>query len=398
MSRYTSLLAGAVTLLLCLISSISCADAPKKSVGPWVADAIIARYQPTIDVLTHHGWDHSNSIVMHAMEKIYAKNKNSRYLDYIKRYADDYINADGSIKGLLSTLDGMHPGVVCLFLYRETGEDKYRLAAKTMRNHLLGTEEQPSIFAKTPDGIFWHKNNDKYKNVASVDGLYMKDPFLVRYGLMFDEPETINIALEQVLLIAQRSFNIRTNLAYHAWSYDKNKSWSDPITGQATQHWSRASGWLSMALVDILEQLPQAHPSYDKVLNLYRRTALGLKTAQNPADGLWYQVLDAFERPGNYPEISASGMITYALKKGVTLGLLSQDYAKVAAAGWQGMQAYIKTHADGGPQITSVAPGMSGQLNYQAYVDIKPISVPRAETKQYSHGYIGALMAASVME
>ncbi len=369
-----------------------------KPIGTQVADAIIARYQPTIDVLTHHGWDHSNSIVLHGIEKIYLHNKNAQYLDYIKNYADDYINADGSINGLLTTLDGMHPGVVCLFLYQQTGEDKYRLAAQTMRNHLLGSEKKQSAFNKTPDGGYWHKNDAKYKNVVSVDGLYMKDPFLVRYGVMFNEPNTINAALEQVLLVAQRSFNIRTNLAFHAWSYDKSPVWADPITGQANQHWSRASGWFAMALVDILEHLPKDHTDYSKITYLYQRLAQGIKAAQNPANGLWYQVLDAYNQPDNYPEISSSGMMVYALQKGVELKLLPSEYSLLAKRGWQGMQTYIKTYADGGPQITSVAPGMSSQTGYQAYVDIKPISVPSTEPIQYSHGYIGVLMAASVME
>lgn len=384
--------------LVLIIFCMQLAHAKQLPIGVWVSNAIIERYQPTIDTLTHHGWDHSNSVVLHGIEKIYAKTENVQYLDYIKKYADDYINEDGSIKSLLTTLDGMHPGVICLFLYQQTGQEKYRIAAKNMRNHLLGTEEDPSLFNRTPDGIYWHKNDEKYKNVISVDGLYMKDPFLVRYGLMFNEPSLIDHSLNQVLAVAQRSFNIKTNLPFHAWSYDKSKPWADPITGQATQHWSRASGWFVMALVDILQYLPKEHPQYKKIHFLYQRVAQGLKSTQNPEDGLWYHVLDAYQQKDNYPEISATGMIVYALAKGVELKLLSQDYLLVANRGWKSMQTYIKTYTDGGPQITSVAPGMGSQIDYQAYVAIRPVSVPGKETTQYSHGYVGVLMAASVME
>jgi len=398
MSKY--ILGLYLTSIILLSGSITTvkAKSTETPLGTRVADNIIKRYQPTIDVLTHHGWDHSNSIVMHGMEKIYYRTLDKTYLAYIKKYADDYINEDGSINGLLTTLDGIHPGVVCLFLFQETGEEKYRLAAKTMRDHLLGTKEKSSLFGKTPDGAFWHKNNAKYKNVSSVDGLYMKDPFLVRYGVMFNQPDVIDKSIEQVLLVAQRSFNISTNLPFHAWSYDKNKPWADPITGQSTQHWSRASGWFGMALVDILQYLPKAHPRYENILYLYQRLAQGLKDEQNPDNGLWYQVLNQYHKADNYPEISGSGMIVYALKKGVDLNLLAQEYLNVAQYGWQGMQSYIKTHQDGGPVITSVAPGMGSQVDYHGYVAIKPINVPRKETKQYSHGYVGVLMAASVME
>ncbi|MDO3385453.1 glycoside hydrolase family 88 protein [Gilvimarinus sp. SDUM040013] len=381
-----------------LNANLSLAETPKPSVGVWLADAIVERHQPTIDALTHHGWDHSNSIVLHGIEKIYAQYRKPTYFRYIKRYADEYIDDEGNISGLLTTLDGMHPGVICLFLYEQTGEEKYRLAAKTMRDHLLGTDAKPSVFAKTPDGLYWHKNNEKYKNVSSVDGLYMKDPFLVRYGVTFGEPETIAAATEQVKLIAARSFNIRSNLAFHAWSYSRDRAWADSITGQSTQHWSRASGWFAMALIDILEFLPQNHADYVAIRYMYQRLAQGLANAQNPSDGLWYQVLDKFSSEGNYPEISGSGMIIYALQKGVDLELLPAKYSEVTRRGWNAIQPYIKTYHDDGPQITSIAPGMSAKINYLDYVSIKPIDVPQAGAKQYSHGYIGVLMASSVME
>ena len=386
-----------IASLLFIGAALQFAHAQQK-VAEWLSDSIIQRYQPTIDVLTHHGWDHSNSIVMHAMAKVYLQTNNPQYLAYVQKYADDYINADGSINGLLTTLDGMHPAVLCLFLYQQTGDKKYQKAATTMRDHLLGKNGQKSQFNKTQDGIFWHKNNAKYQDVASVDGLYMKDPFLVRYGLMFDQAELVDASVEQVLKLAQRSFNIRTNLAFHAWDATGTRDWADPITGQATQHWSRASGWFAMALVDILEYLPKSHPDYNKVAHIFQRLALGLKNAQHRQNGLWYQVLDQAHKPDNYPEISGSGMIVYALTKGVQLQLLADEYAQIAQKAWVSMQDYIKTYSDGGPQITSVAPGMSSKLDYAAYVAVKPIEVPRSQTKQYSHGYVGVLMAASVIE
>ena len=45
------------------------------SIGTELSNAIIKRYSPTIDNMTHHGWDHSNSVIIHAMEKIYRQNK-----------------------------------------------------------------------------------------------------------------------------------------------------------------------------------------------------------------------------------------------------------------------------------------------------------------------------------
>ena len=90
-------------------------EAQSTKVGEQFSNAIIARYQPTIDKLTNKGWDHFNSIILHGMEKIYLNNHDQKYLDYIKTFVDSFVNQDGSITSLKSELDGIHPGVLCLF-------------------------------------------------------------------------------------------------------------------------------------------------------------------------------------------------------------------------------------------------------------------------------------------
>ncbi len=122
----------AVVVSALIFSSLAVAKpaSPEPSIGQAFSDAIIKRYSPTIDEMGHDGWDHSNSIVLHGIEKTYNKTHNKKYLKYIKAYADSFINKDGSIKSLTPTLDGMHPGVLCLFLYEQTGDEKYKLAAK----------------------------------------------------------------------------------------------------------------------------------------------------------------------------------------------------------------------------------------------------------------------------
>src|SRR5690606_25372406 len=101
------------------------------------------------------------------------------------------------------------------------------------------------------------KNDEKYQDVISVDGAYMAYPFLLRYGLMAKDAHAIDVSLQQTLMVSEKSFNHEIGLPYHAWDYNKKKSWANKITGQSTQFWSRASGWYAMALVDMLEVLPK---------------------------------------------------------------------------------------------------------------------------------------------
>jgi unsaturated rhamnogalacturonyl hydrolase len=393
------LLSGLLSALL--LPSLPLAAAPSPAdgaLGPRLSTAIMQRYTPTIDAMAHNGWDHTNSAVLHGMEKVYRRSHDKAVLDYIKAYADQFINNDGSINGLHANLDGMHPGVVCLFLYQETGDKKYLAAARTMVDMFIGTADHPSTFRRTPEGGYWHKSEEHYKNVMTIDGLYMVYPFLVRYAVLSGDRSLLDLAAAQILMTAEHTFSVHANLAYHGWDYGKEQTWSHPITGSSTQFWSRSVGWLSMTLVDVLEALPRDHPQYGKLLLLFQSLAKGIQATQNPQDGMWYDMLTAPPGKGNFPETSGSGMVVYALQKGVNLALLDNAYHAVAQRGWQGLQKTVSVYKDGGPQINSVAPGQGIQNDYAGYVAIRPVSVPSEGGRQQSHGYIALLMAASVME
>ncbi|SHF71366.1 unsaturated rhamnogalacturonyl hydrolase [Flavobacterium fluvii] len=365
--------------------------------GIQFSDAIISRYQPTINAFNNNGWDHANSIILHGMEKIYGKTKNPGYVKYIKDFVDSYVDEKGNVKGLKTELDGIHPGLLCLFLYETTKEEKYKIAATNMRNYLLGTTAVPTKFSKTPDGGYWHKNNDHYEDVMTIDGVYMANPFLLKYGIKFGDTESVDSALFQTFLAASRMFNIETHLPYHGWDYKKKKSWASPITGTATEVWSRNAGWFSMALADMLEFLPPTHKDYKKLLYLYQQLAIGIKNTQNK-EALWCQLINHKELADNYTETSGSGMIIYALKKGLNNKWLDESYAMVIENGWEGFKKYIAIFSDGKPQIKSFCPGMGIKDNIKEYLSVRPVDCPSNVSKNQPHGYCAVLMAASVME
>jgi hypothetical protein len=67
------------------------------------------------------------------------------------------------------------------------------------------------------------------------------------------------------------------------------------------------------------------------------RLAEAVTKVQEPASGLWYQVLDQGSRAGNYLEASASCMFVYTLAKAVRQGYLPGDYLAVARRGYRGV-------------------------------------------------------------
>jgi unsaturated rhamnogalacturonyl hydrolase len=384
--------------LLCLflmisISSFSQADTWSVK----FCDAIISRYQPTINTMTNKGWEYSNGIILHGMEKVYLQTNTAAYLNYIKAYVDAYVDANGNVTGLGTTVDKIQPGVLCLFLYEQTGQLKYKTAAINIKNYLLSTN--PVNFNKTPDGGYWHKNDGNYNNVMMVDGMYMLHPFLAKCAYVLNDPTLYDVATFQMLLLASHVMPSPKTLPKHAWDYSKTKVWADPTTGESTDVWSRGTGWYMMALADVLSYLPTTHANYAAILELFQRMASGVAAKQNAATGLWYQVVDKGTTSGNWIESSGSGMFIYALKKGIDNGWLNSTvYLPVCQAAWTGMQTKIATYTDGKPQIKGFCPATGVLNNTAAYLALSAVNCPATSGTQHPHGYCAILMAASEME
>ena len=355
--------------------------------GVRFADMILSKWPDpgTLDPAGNR-WEYNTGIVLFGMSKIYERTRDKRYLDYIRRWVDSFVDSEGNIhweQGKTHNLDYIQPAMLILFLHEQTGDPRYQAAAKTVR----------ACYDKIPrnaDGGFWHKAI--YPNEMWVDGIYMAEPFLVRYGKLFgDSAFCYDTAVAQTTLLAGHAFNPKAGLPYHGWDQDRNAQWADPQTGLSPVFWSRGSGWFAMALVDILEVLPKSHPGYPRLAGLLREVAAGIRRVQDPATGLWFQVLDQGGKAGNWIEISGSAMFIYALRKASRLKYIDADYAAVAARAWRGLQSYVEVDPQGMPVITEAVRGMGVQKDFERYVGF-------ARLKNSTHGLMGIQVASSEME
>ncbi len=400
-----------LTIVFCTNNLYSQTEANTWSVK--FSNAIVGRYQPNINTMTSKGWEYSNTTILAGMEKVYNQVKTvatqTSYYNYIKAYVDAYLNADGTIpqSKIMSSLglDGSHPGLMCLFLYQQTGQSKYQLAAKHIRDTLM----LASIgYPKTPEGGFWHRNDAvNYKNVELLDGIYMAQPFLARYGYVFNDAVATDTAVDQTIIMYNRNYNSANHLINHAFDYDKNTyPWANPATGVSYEVWSRGMGWYMLTLIEVLKYLPHTHPKYATLVTILNNLAIGVKNYQDATTGLWYCIVDSPKTAAkNYIETSGSGMFIYSLKTAIDSGYISSaTYLPVVNKAWTGYQTYIATYSGSingyanGPQITSFTPAQGTENNYAAYVAASPVSVPTASGTQNPHGYAATLMAASAME
>jgi unsaturated rhamnogalacturonyl hydrolase len=292
--------------------------------------------------LDHALWHYEHGLQVLAIQRAAQVTGEPRYLRFVSDWIDNFVRADGSIRTYRASdynLDQINAGKLLFCALEQTGEKRYRKALDLLRGQL---RTQP----RTESGGFWHKKI--YPHQMWLDGIYMAGPFLAEYARCFDEPALFADVVHQILLIKEHAQDARTNLLYHAWDESKQQRWADPITGCSRYFWGRAVGWYVMAIVDVLDHLPQEHAGRPELIAILDRTACALVRVQDEGTGLWYQILDLPEREGNYLEASASAMFVYAFARAVRGGYLAQDFLFSARRGYHGLlQNLIKIDSQG---------------------------------------------------
>ncbi len=240
-------------------------------------------------------------------------------LDYVDAWYDSVIDSTGRIYKYRKenfSLDHVCPGRTLFQLYDRTGKEKYRAAMDTLYLQLV---DQP----RNAEGGFWHKAI--YPDQMWLDGLYMAMPFLAEYTDRYvaDSLKALNnedIVL-QFLTAYDHTLDPATGLLRHAWDASGEMFWCDPDTGQSAHAWGRAMGWYMMALVDVVEILPDGEQK-DSLVEIFRSLSATLPLFADAATGMWFQVLDQPYREGNYLEATSSAMFAYSYLKGCRLGIL----------------------------------------------------------------------------
>jgi len=337
------------------------------------ADGVMQRSDSLIYYLRDKPkYEYDYAFLASAIDKLGSIDK--KYSDYSQAYIDYFVQEDGTIQGhKLSNynIDRIRPGFNMLELYKKTGYKKYETAIKTLVGHMEG---QP----RTKSNGFWHKK--VYPNQMWLDGLYMASPFLAKYAHDFNQPQWFDEVAFQLELVYEKTLDPITGLVYHAWDESKEQRWCNPETGQSKHFWSRATGWYFMALVDVLDYLPQNHTERESLINILQKLSAATLNVQDKETGLWFQVLDQGNRAGNYLEASGSAMIIYAFAKGAKMGYLDDNYLEIANKSFDGLiENLVVKGEDGYPVLknTCGACGLGGnpyrKADYNYYITEKKV-------------------------
>ncbi|MDZ7332319.1 MAG: glycoside hydrolase family 88 protein [candidate division KSB1 bacterium] len=353
---------GSLTVMLLSLSFISQQACISHRATRWsvrMADSEMKRNPEPwmIDFRETPKWEYTQGLVLKAILQVWQATGEEKYFQYVRAYYNQFIDSSGNILTYRLdeyNIDRINPGKPLFLLYEKTRDEKFKRAILLLR-------EQMRTHPRTSEGGFWHKKI--YPHQMWLDGIYMASPFLAEFAQKFDEPELLDDVVNQIVLMERHARDENTGLLYHGWDESRLQRWADPVTGRSPNFWGRAMGWYAMALVDVLDFLPDNHPRRAEVLAILNRLASAIAKYQDPKTGVWYQVVDQMGRSGNYLESSASCMFVYALLKGIRNGYLDRSFESNAQRGYNGIiQQFITVDPDGTAnihQVCSVA-GLGG--------------------------------------
>ena len=153
----------------------------------------------------------------------------------------------------------------------------------------------------------------------------MLEPFYTEYTNRY-VPDSLKAAnyddiTSQFSLIAEKTLDYETGLLRHAWDSSHEMFWCDKTTGQSEHAWGRALGWYTMALVDVIDLMPEGEQR-SRLISILNSVMEVVCLSADMQTGMWYQVPDSPYRAGNYLEATCSAMFVYVMLKGTRLGIL----------------------------------------------------------------------------
>ena len=294
-------------------------------------------------------WNYIDGCMINSLYELYKTTGLEKYINFIKKFVDYYVFEDGTIRGydpLKYSTDDVCESRILFDLYNETKEEKYKkaieLSYSQVKNH-----------PRTSTGNFWHKKI--YPNQVWLDGLYMIQPFYVRYETTHGKKNYAD-TVSQFKNVRKIMFDENAKLYYHGYDDSKKMFWADKETGLSKNFWLRSIGWFLVGLTDCMDYMDeQMYDEYNTLKVIFKEAIDGILLYQDKESKMFWQVPNFPGREGNYLETSGSSMISYAILKGVRLGVLPERYQKIGIEIFEGIVGkYLTVKEDGDLNLAGI--------------------------------------------
>lgn len=266
-------------------------------------------------------WNYTTGLELKSFLDIYDTYGDEKVLDYVDAWYDAIIDGEGNIYSYKKSnfnVDHICPARTLLRLNELRPKDKYAKALALVRSQI---DEHP----RTSEGGLWHKK--VYPWQIWLDGLYMAQPFYAAYTSAYESDSAVRDSIYHDIcncfkVAAAHTYDEKTGLYRHAWDESREMFWCDPVTGQSQHAWGRALGWYCMAIVDVLDYIPENFEERQSLISILQGILAKLPDYADTETGMWYQVLDCPGKEGNYDEATASAMFTYTYLKAARMGYI----------------------------------------------------------------------------
>ena len=336
-----------------LNGSLCLKDLPYKHYSEWMTYSEMKRTPKSylLDFSQKPKWSYVMGIELESMLDTYLRYGGEDIRRYCKEYTDTMIGQKGDIRGyniLDYNLDNIRTGHFVTRIYQQWPEAKNLKAMKTMMKQL---KDQPRTIA---DKVYWHKAIYAYQ--VWLDGIFMGLPYRVMTAPIVannkeqkrgDVIKIYDDAVNQLKITYERTLDPMTGLNRHAYDETRKAFWADKETGLSQHCWGRAQGWYTMALIEVLDALPENYKRRSEVIDLLVKDFDAILKWQDKKSGVWYQVMDSPKCQGNYLESTCSAMFTYALLKAYRKGYVGAKYRDAGIRAYRGIiNNFIKVNED----------------------------------------------------
>ena len=223
------------------------------------------------------------------------------YLDDVAEIVSPYLEGK-SIDISSSLVIAGH--LVFAEMAERTGNDDYLALAQLAAN--LAFDEQGNMKEAMP------------LHGEMSDAYFMATPLLAKVGKLTGDGRYFDMAIRHIRHM-ETLVHREDGLYRHS-----------PLTEAA---WSRANAFPALGMALALSDFPEDNPGFDELKEIFRNHIDALLEHQD-MDGMWHVVVDY---PGSYAELSATGMIGTAIRRGIARGWLDNSYLSAAEKAWQGV-------------------------------------------------------------
>ena len=284
-------------------------------------------------------WHYANGGTMLGILNLYHASGEEVYLDFVRRYAENVEENSDYFRWQYEELHALRGSFYRLFrmtMLDDSGgpalpfaelqgmdvadRDHMALLTRVTEYVLQGQE-------RLPDGTLCRPEPEA--STIWADDLFMSVPFLLRMAELTGSDSLYDEVARQIINFNRYLSDPATGLYFHGW-YDRRGE-------HAPVRWGRANGWVVWATSEALLRMPESHPAYPVILEIFRTHMKALAGFQDPS-GMWHQVLD---HPETFLETSCTAMFTLGMARGARMGWLDESYKERALRGWEALREKV---------------------------------------------------------